>query len=205
MLRCLLMMAALLAAQGAFAAALERFSSFVSGAQSGRAVFEQKVHDRNNKLVQESKGTFAFSRPGRFRWSYEKPYLQLIVGDGTRVWVYDQDLKQVTVKRVDQALTSTPAALLSGNNEVLRSFKLSDLGERDGLEWLEATPKDREGGFERIRMGFNAQGPEAMELSDSFGQKTVLKFSGFERNPRLDPALFRFSPPKGADVIGDPK
>lgn len=205
MLRRLMLIAALLMAQSAGAAALERFSNFVSATQSGKAQFDQRVYDRNNKLVQESKGTFAFSRPGRFRWAYEKPYSQLIVGDGARVWVYDEDLKQVTVKRVDQALTSTPAALLAGNNEALRSFKITDQGERDGLEWLEAVPKDREGGFERIRMGFNASGPEVMELSDSFGQKTVLRLSGFERNPRLDTALFRFTPPKGADVIGDPK
>ena len=205
MLRRLVLIAALLMSQAAGAAALERFANFVSATQSGKAQFDQKVYDRNNKLVQESKGTFAFSRPGRFRWAYEKPYSQLIVGDGARVWVYDEDLKQVTVKRVDQALTSTPAALLAGNNEALRSFKITDQGERDGLEWLEAVPKDREGGFERIRMGFNASGPEVMELSDSFGQRTVLRLSGFERNPRLDPALFRFTPPKGADVIGDPK
>jgi len=205
MLRWLTLIAALLVAQAAGASALERFSSFVSATQSGKAQFDQRVYDRNNKLVQESKGTFAFSRPGRFRWLYEKPYSQLIVGDGTRVWVYDEDLKQVTVKRVDQALTSTPAALLAGNNDVLRSFQITDQGERDGLEWLEAVPKNREGGFERIRMGFDTSGPAAMELSDSFGQKTVLRLSGFERNAKLDPALFRFTPPKGADVIGEPK
>jgi outer membrane lipoprotein carrier protein len=196
---------AALAAAAAYAAALDRFSNFVSATHSGKAVFEQKVFDRNDRVVQESKGTFAFSRPGRFRWAYQKPYSQLIVGDGARVWIYDEDLKQVTVKRVDQALTSTPAALLAGNNEVLRSFKLADLGERDGLEWLEATPKDREGGFDRIRIGFGAAGPEVMELSDSFGQKTVLRLTAWERNAKIDPGLFRFTPPKGADVIGDPK
>ena len=187
------------------ASALDRFSQFVSGTQTGRAGFDQKVFDRNNKLIQESKGTFAFSRPGRFRWVYEKPYSQLIVGDGSRVWLYDEDLKQVTVKKIDQALTSTPAALLAGNNEALRSFQLQDQGTQDGLEWLEAIPKDREGGFERIRLGFGASGPEVMELSDSFGQRTVLRLSKFERNAKVDPALFRFTPPKGADVIGDPK
>jgi len=186
-------------------AALDRFSSFVSNTQSAKAGFEQKVFDRNNKLIQESKGTFAFSRPGRFRWVYEKPYSQLIVGDGSRVWLYDEDLKQVTVKKIDQALTSTPAALLAGNNEALRSFQLSEQGERDGLEWLEAIPKDREGGFERIRLGFGPSGPEMMELSDSFGQRTVLRLTGFQRNAKIDPAMFRFTPPKGADVIGDPK
>ncbi len=204
-LRAWVLAAALAAAQIAAATSLDRFSTFISHTESGKASFDQKVVDRNGRLVQESRGTFAFSRPGRFRWAYEKPYAQLIVGDGTRVWIYDEDLKQVTVKRVDQALTSTPAALLAGNNDALRSFKLSDQGEKDGLQWLEAVPNNREGGFERIRIGFSENGPQAMELTDSFGQKTVLTFSGFERNARIDPAQFRFTPPKGADIIGDTK
>jgi outer membrane lipoprotein carrier protein len=187
------------------AASTERFAQFVNGTNSGKATFEQKVYSRDNKLVQESRGTFLFSRPGKFRWTYEKPYSQLIVGDGSRVWVYDEDLKQATVKQMGQALTSTPAALLAGNNDVLKTFQITDQGTKDGLEWLEAVPKDREGGFERIRMAFSATGPEVMELSDAFGQRTVLRFSGFERNARIDPAQFRFTPPKGADVIGDTK
>jgi outer membrane lipoprotein carrier protein len=134
-----------------------------------------------------------------------KPYAQLIVGDGSRVWIYDEDLKQVTVKKLDQALGSTPAALLAGNNEAMRAFMLSDKGARDGLEWLEALPRDKEGNFEKIRMGFGSSGLEVMELVDSFGQTTVLRFESLERNPKLDPGLFRFSPPRGADVIGDVK
>ncbi|OGA31546.1 MAG: outer membrane lipoprotein carrier protein LolA [Betaproteobacteria bacterium RIFCSPLOWO2_12_FULL_62_13b] len=187
------------------ASALDRFKSFLSSTQAARSSFEQKVFDRNKRLVQESRGTLTFSRPGKFRWVYEKPYSQTIVGDGVRVWVYDEELKQVTVRRIDQALTSTPAALLAGNNDVMRSFQLSDEGARDGLEWLNAIPKQKEGGFERIRIGFSAAGPEVMELSDGFGQLTLLKFNRFERNPPLDPALFRFSPPKGVDVLGDTK
>ncbi len=187
----------------AVAAGIERFAQFVGGTQTARAVFEQKVFDRSGKLVQESKGTLAFSRPGKFRWAYEKPFEQLIVGDGTRVWVYDQDLQQVTVKRISQVMTSTPAALLAGNNEAMRAFQLADRGTREGLEWLEAIPKDKEGGFERVLLGFGFSGLELMELADSFGQKTVLRLTSFQRNPALDPSLFRFVPPKGADVIGD--
>ena len=187
----------------ATAAGIERFAQFMGTTQSARAVFEQKVFDRSGKLTQESRGTLAFSRPGKFRWTYEKPYAQLIVGDGTRVWVYDPDLQQVTVKRIDQVMTSTPAALLAGNNEAMRAFQLADRGTREGLEWLEAVPKDKEGGFERVLLGFGFSGLEVMELADSFGQKTVLRLTSFERNPGLDPGLFRFVPPKGADVIGD--
>jgi len=185
------------------ASSLERFSEFINGTVQAQGEFEQKIFDSNRKLVQESRGALAFSRPGKFRWTYVKPYAQLIVGDGSKIWIYDEDLKQVTVRKLDQALGSTPAALLAGNNEAMRAFRLSDKGSKDGLEWLEALPRDKEGNFERIRMGFGASGLQVMELVDGFGQTTVLKFNSLERNPRLDPALFRFSPPKGADVIGD--
>ena len=187
----------------ASAASLQRFSEFINETLTARGEFEQKIFDRNRKLLQESRGTLAFSRPGKFRWSYVKPYAQLIVGDGSKVWIYDEDLKQVTVKKLDQALGSTPAALLAGNDEAMRAFNLSDRGAKDGLEWLEALPRDKESSFERIRMGFDSSGLKVMELLDSLGQTTVLRFASLERNPRLDPGLFRFSPPKGADVIGD--
>ena len=182
---------------------LERFSEFINQTLTARGEFEQKIFDRNRKLLQESRGVLAFSRPGKFRWTYVKPYAQLIVGDGFKVWIYDEDLKQVTVRKLDQALGSTPAALLAGNNEAMRAFNLSDQGAKGGLEWLEALPRDKEGNFEKIRMGFGFSGLEVMELLDSFGQTTVLRFMSLQRNPKLDPGLFRFSPPKGADVIGD--
>jgi len=194
-----------LAVPGAGASSLERFSEFISETLTARGEFEQKIFDHNLKLLQESRGVLAFSRPGKFRWNYVKPYAQLVVGDGSRVWVYDEDLKQVTVKKLDLALGSTPAALLAGNNEAMQAFRLSDKGTRDGLEWLEALPRDKEGNFEKIRMGFGSSGLEVMELVDGFGQTTVLRFASLERNPKLDPGLFRFSPPRGADVIGDVK
>jgi outer membrane lipoprotein carrier protein len=187
----------------AAAGGIDRLNQFTSGTRTMRGEFEQRIYDRSRRVTQQSKGTLAFARPGKFRWTYAKPYAQVIVGDGAKVWIYDEDLNQVTVKKLDLALGSTPAALLAGNNEALKAFDLRDEGERDGLEWVEATPKDKEGNFERIRIGFGANGPEAMELADSFGQTTVLRFTKLERNPSLDAALFRFAPPKGADVIGD--
>lgn len=189
--------------QAVHAAALDRFKTFLSSTQSARATFEQRVFDRSKRLVQESRGTLAFARPGKFRWTYVKPYAQLIVGDGSRVWVYDEDLKQVTIKRIGQALTSTPAALLAGNNDAMRAFKVTEQGAKDGLEWVEAVPHEKEGGFERVRMGFGANGIESMQLVDAFGQTTTLRFTSFTRNPALDPSLFRFTPPKGVDVIGE--
>ena len=182
---------------------LTRFALFIAQTQSGRAEFEQRVTDRNGKLMQQASGSFSFQRPGRFRWQYGKPYAQLIVSDGARVWIHDEDLNQVTVKRLDQALGSTPAALLAGNLEALKSFALTDQGAREGLEWLQALPQSKEGGYERIRIGLGFSGPEVMELRDAFGQTTRLRFTAFVRNPVLDGNSFRFSPPKGADVIGD--
>lgn len=171
--------------------------------QSARGEFEQRILNRDGKTLQQSSGALAFQRPGRFRWSYAKPYEQLIVGDGARVWIYDKDLAQVTVRKLDQALGATPAALLAGSNDALAAFVLKDDGTRDGLEWVEATPRDKESSFERIRMGFGGQGLERMELSDSFGQRTLLRFVGLQSNPKLDASQFTFTPPKGADVIGD--
>lgn len=204
MRRCLLVALALLLAPGlAQADPMERFREFVRGTQSARAEFEQKVYDRERRLTQESQGTFSFLRPGRFRWSTTKPYDQVIVGDGERVWIHDADLNQVTVRKMAQALGSTPAALLAGSSEVERAFEFADGGRAGGLEWLVATPREKDAGFERIRLGLGAKGVEAMELADHFGQTTVLTFSAIARNPPLDASAFRFVPPKGADVLGE--
>jgi len=187
----------------AHAASIERYREFLNGTRSARASFEQQVYDRNGKPVQASKGSFVFQRPGKFRWVYDKPADQVIVGDGDRVWIYDRQLNQVTVRKMASALGSTPAALLAGGTGVEKAFELSDAGEKDGLEWVLARPREREASFESVRMGFDAQGLQAMELVDPFGQRTVLRFSHFVRNPKVDPGSFRFDPPKGADVLGD--
>lgn len=198
-----LVLAALLAPALALAEPMERFREFVRGVQSARADFEQKVYDRERRLVQDSRGSFAFQRPGRFRWSTAQPYEQLIVGDGERVWIYDPDLKQVTVRSMGRALGATPAALLAGSAEVERAFEFSAGGQADGLEWLEARPRDKDAGFERMRLGFGAAGLEAMELHDHFGQTTRLRFQKLQRNPPLAADAFRFVPPKGVDVLGE--
>ena len=190
----------------AFAAqadSLERFKSFVRDTRSARAEFVQQVRDRNGKVTQESKGSFVFQRPGLFRWVYAKPVDQVIVGDGERVWIHDRDLNQVTVRKLSRALGSTPAALLAGSADIEKAFELSDAGAKDGIEWLEAKPREREAGFERVRMGFDSHGLRAMELADHFGQTTLLRFSNLQRNPKVDKSEFRFEPPKGADVLGE--
>ena len=185
------------------AAAIERFRAFAQSTKAARADFDQTVRDKSGKTVQQAKGSFIFQRPGKFRWVYARPADQLIVGDGERVWIYDKELNQVTVRRLSRALGSTPAALLAGSTEVEKAFELSEGGMRDGLEWLEAKPKEREAGFERVRMGFGAAGIQAMELVDHFGQTTLLRFSNLERNPRIEANQFRFEPPKDADVLGE--
>jgi outer membrane lipoprotein carrier protein len=199
----LLLVALMLPAGGADASGLDALHRFIDGTTSAQGEFVQKVYDRKHKLTQEASGTLAFLRPGRFRWTYAKPYAQLIVGDGSKVWIYDEDLNQVTVRRLDRALGSTPAALLAGSKEIEHAFTLSDRGEKDGLEWVEAQPREQQSNFESIRLGFGSSGLERMELADSFGQTTVLTFTSMRRNPKFDPALFKFVPPKGADVIGD--
>lgn len=202
-MRTLLFLAALLVAAPAPASSIERFNEFLTETRSARAAFEQKVYDRGGKLTQEAKGSFVFQRPGRFRWVYDQPADQVIVGDGERVWIYDRELNQVTVRKLSKALGSTPAALLAGSSDVKAAFELSDAGSRDGLQWLQAVPRDRDAGFEMVRIGFGADGLQAMELVDHFGQTTVLRFSKLSRNPNIDGAEFRFDPPKGADVLGE--
>lgn len=204
LIACCIGIAVLLFCSAARADGLDALQQFMTSTQTAKGNFEQRIVNSNGKTVQQSRGTLAFSRPGKFRWTYVKPYAQLIVGDGTRVWVYDEELEQVTVRRLDQALGSTPAALLAGNNDVMRAFALKDEGARDGLQWIEATPRDKDGSFEKIRMGFSAAGLQQMELNDSFGQTTYLRFIDLQRNPKLDASLFKFTPPKDADVIGTP-
>ncbi len=183
------------------AATLDRLRAFVRETQTARAQFTQTVVDKNGRAMKSANGTFELSRPGKFRWNVEKPYKQLLVGDGQRVWVYDEDLNQVIVRKVGDALGGTPAALLSGNQDVERAFTWKDLPEADGLEWLGATPLAKDAAFSEIRIGFDAKGLAALEVVDAFGQKSVVRFTSVERNPKFAPDLFRFSPPKGADVV----
>jgi outer membrane lipoprotein carrier protein len=190
-------------ASAAAASGIDQLRAFVDGARTGTATFRQVVTAKSGRVPQASSGTFAFARPGKFRWSYEKPYAQLLVGDGEKLWIYDRDLNQVIIKKLDRALGATPASLLAGSNAFETNFVLIDGGNTDGIEFVEAKPKSPDTGFDHIRIGFKENLPRTMELHDSFGQLTQLSFDTFERNPAIDPALFRFSPPPGADVIGN--
>jgi outer membrane lipoprotein carrier protein len=193
----------LLAAPLAHAAAIDKLHRFLESTKTLRADFSQTVVAKNGKKPQQSTGVLMLSRPGKFRWQIEKPYAQLLVGDGDKVWIYDPDLRQVTVKKIGNALGSTPAALLVGDNSLDKNFTLREAGERDGLEWLEALPKLPDSGFEKLQLGFAGSDLKAMELYDNFGQTTSLAFSHLERNPQIAPGQFRFTPPAGVDVLGE--
>ncbi len=189
----------------AHAAALDQFKSFVSGTKSAKGEFTQQQvrKSANGKATPASSGSFVFARPGKFIWNYQKPYEQLLQADGDQLYIYDKDLNQVTVKKLGNALGSSPAAILFGSNDLEKNFTLSEAGTRDGLEWLNAVPKARDTTFEQISIGLRDGIPQAMELKDTFGQTSVLKFTNFQRNPSLGAQQFKFEIPKGADVINN--
>jgi outer membrane lipoprotein carrier protein len=194
-----------LTASAAQANGLERLQRFLDGTKTLRAEFNQTVLAKNGRKPQLSSGSMAIARPGKFRWQIEQPYAQLIVSDGNKVWLYDPELKQVTVRKLGQALGSSPAALLAGDGGAAlnKNFTLRDDGEKNGLEWVEATPKSTDSGFERVLLGFAGDTLKSMTLADSFGQTTVLIFSHVERNPAIAASQFHFTPPSGADIVGE--
>ncbi|MDR2112775.1 MAG: outer membrane lipoprotein chaperone LolA [Candidatus Accumulibacter sp.] len=198
-----LCLCASLLAGPARAGAIDRLYRFLETTRTFSADFAQIVVAKNGRRPQQSTGTMRISRPGKFRWQIDRPYSQLLVGDGERVWMYDPDLEQATVKKMDAALGGTPAALLVGGNALEKDFSLRELGEREGLEWLEALPKSPDSGFEKLQLGFDGENLQAMELFDNFGQTTSLVFSNPRRNPPLPAALFSFVPPAGTDIIGE--
>lgn len=192
---------ALAAAAPAQASAVAALREFLAQTKTARGEFTQQVTRGSAQAAPPSTGTFFFERPGRFRWIYVAPYEQVLVADGQRLFIYDKDLNQVTVRKIAAALPASPASILFGGTDFERDFVVSDAGTRDGVEWLQAVPRAKDSQFERIEIGFRDSVPVAMVLADSFGQVSRLAFSRFERNATLDPQLFRFVPPPGADVL----
>lgn len=181
----------------------ERLDTFFSDVTSVRADFKQQVLGNDKTTLQETSGKMFLLRPGLFRWDYKKPYEQQIISNGKKVWLYDIDLEQVTVKSVDGVLGSTPALLLSGDTPLEQNFRINELGEEQNLQWVELLPLDKESTFERLILAFDQDNLVSMELHDAFGQLTRLLFSNIERNPIIDPKMFDFIPPTGVDVIGE--
>ncbi len=200
LLRQLLLIAMVTAPGLAAADAVQTLRSFVSEVSSGSASFTQTSTAAEGARQKLSSGSFQFLRPNRFRFQYTKPFEQLIVADGQKVWIHDTDLNQVSSRRLGDALGATPAALLAGGS-LDGDFTLSAEPARDGLNWALATPKARDGAFQSMRVGFRGTTLAAVEIVDSFGQRSTLRFTDFQANAALKPEAFRFTPPAGADVI----
>lgn len=198
-----------LAASAAQADALGTLRDFVANAKTGKGDFTQTVSSPDGKKTRKSTGSLEFQRPDRFRFAYNAPFEQLIVGDGKQVWLYDKDLEQVTVRPMDQALGATPAALLSSGGALEKDFALKNLPASAapagaGIEWVEAVPKAKDGQFQSVRIGFKGKQLATLEILDGFGQRSRLDFAGFEANLNLPAARFQFEPPKGVDVLKQP-
>ena len=198
LLRATLMASAAFASVAACATPIDDLREFVRSVKSGKSSFTQTVTSPEGKQ-KKSDGEFAFARPNRFRFVYAKPYAQTVVGDGAKVWIYDPDLNQASSRRMGDALGNTPAALLV-STDIDQAFTLADEPAQDGLEWVRATPRQAEGTIRSLRVGFKGHALARLEIADSFGQRSVIVFNGFEPNPRLAADLFVFVPPKGADV-----
>jgi outer membrane lipoprotein carrier protein len=201
---CLAMLSvAVSAATPATEAGRQRVEQFLSGLEGLQAQFEQVLTDRSGQTIDAARGSLAIKRPDRFRWDYRDPYEQVIVSDGARVWLYDRDLEQVTVRKLDDTLSATPAMLLSGAGKLAENFTVTDV-QRDGrIEWVQMEPRRKDTDFTWVRLGFEGAALRYMHLGDKLGQTTRLEFRDVERNPPLDPARFTFTVPPGADVIGD--
>lgn len=195
-------------AQSAWADGLGSLESFMKGAQAGRADFTQTVtsppKDGQAPRTRTSSGTFEFQRPGRFKFTYTKPFAQTIVADGKSLWLYDADLNQVTQRAQAQALGTTPAALLASvpDLQALRKdFTLESAPDQDGLQWVLATPKTRDGQLKSVRVGFQGEQLAALDILDSFGQRSVIRFANVQSSASLPASTFEFKPPQGADVV----
>jgi len=191
---------AALVAPAAHADAADTLRAFIRDVNTGRAQFTQTVTSPDGAKKKTSSGSFEFSRPNRFRFAYAKPFEQLIVGDGQKVWIYDADLNQASSRKFTSALGATPAALLAGGS-LDKDFDLSPLPPKDGLEWVQANPKSNDGSFKSVRVGFRGKELAAIEIVDAFDQRSLLQFSQFSAGVSFGADAFRFTPPAGADVI----
>ena len=203
-LRTLLVLPLLAVATQAHAGARDRLDAFTRGLQGLSAEFEQEVYAPGGALDETSTGTVQLQAPRQFRWEYLKPYPNLIVADGDHIWIYDPDLEQVTVRQQSLEEQNSPLAALIDPGELDRQFHLKDAGDGEGLQWLELTPKKPEDApFDRARIGMGASGLVRMEMFDALGQRTVMTFKPWKKNPAFAAGTFVFKPPAGVDVVGE--
>lgn len=188
----------------AVAGALDDLNYFLKNTHSATGQFEQRViTDKGENPDGAGQGTFKFLRPGCFSWHYEAPFEELMMSDGNKLWLYDVEMAQVTVKKLTSALPATPASILFGNNNFSRDFDVKELSSQKGLNWLLATPKDSNSPFSEVRIAFKQRLPAQMILKDNFGQRTELVFTDVKGNVPLKSNDFRFEVPKGVDVLED--
>lgn len=190
---------ATLSATTAHAGAIDALKKFNNDADGLSGSFTQTV--KSKKKTQNSTGTFQILRPGLFKWDYSKPYKQTIVGDGTHIWLYDVDLKQVTKSNQDQTIGDSPASILSNKSALESSYSLKEDGSAGGIDYVLATPKKNNAGYQFIRIGFQGDKLAAMELKDGFGNQTSIKFNSVNTKPNLSKSQFKFVAPKGVDVL----
>ncbi|HET8807024.1 MAG TPA: outer membrane lipoprotein chaperone LolA [Methylophaga sp.] len=183
--------------------AVSRLNQFVAEVNEFQAVFTQTILDSEGNVIEEAEGEFFLSRPGKFRWNYVTPYAQQIVADGQRIWFYDEDLEQITVKNQDETLADTPAGLLSGKSMPEEAYNITAVDKDDDLQWVKLTPKDTESNFQQVQLAFDETGLQQMLMTDAFGQQTKLQFTEVKVNPSLSADRFDFIPPAGVDVVGD--
>lgn len=183
------------------ASAQEQLRAFVTTVTSATGSFSQYTVNDQGRTQPAQTGVFSFQRPGKFKWAVQKPYEQLVISDGRQVFQYDPDLAQVTERKVDAAIGTSPAAILFGSGSLEQSFDVSALPAKDGVDWLRAKPRTADAGFSRVDIGMKNNLPVRVELLDSFGQTTRVDLSGIQANPQLPAKEFQFTAPKGVDVV----
>ena len=183
------------------ASAPEQLRKFVSDVPAATGQFTQQAMAPKGSAKAPQSGEFSFQRPGKFKWAVKKPYEQLIVSDGKRVYQYDPDLAQVTERNVDQSIGASPAAILFGSGSLDEAFNISERPSSDGLDWLRATPRSADAGFTHVDIGFKDNLPARLELLDAFGQTTRIDLGNMVANPQLPADEFQFTPPSGVDVV----
>ncbi len=201
---CLLLLSVtVVAAEPTTQSSTDSLRHFFTEVQSFNARFSQAVLDESLVTIQESSGTLWLERPDKFRWDYDAPFKQEIVSDGKKIWVYDKELQQVTVRPLAGGLGYTPAVLLAGRGRLEDSFTIKALGAQGNLEWVQLVPKSKDGGFENIRIGFEQGKLRVLEMLDGFGNTTRVTLQAPKENLKIDPGKFQFTPPKGVDVVGE--
>lgn len=208
LLKFIILIFAVMYVPASHASALDQFKSFITTTQSAKGEFVQhqsKLVKGQAQLTDQSSGTFIFARPGKFIWLYQKPYEQLLQSDGKKLYMYDKDLNQVTIKLLGTALSASPAAILFGSNDLEKNFSLKESGKKDGMDFFQAIPKDKDSTFSLISIGMQDGVPRQMDLRDNFNKTTVILLKNVEKNPvslkKTHPDPFTFTVPSGADVF----